>query len=86
MIDGTSTATLNFWSNPEKIDVNIHQDNIEMIYKETSNISHLSAFQNSPQQRVFKIVYSVVDGKWNVSDRIYGKIVPKSDEYYTFND
>jgi len=37
-----------------------------------------------PQERVFKIVYSCVNGKWNKSDRIYGNIISAQDEGYEF--
>ena len=36
------------------------------------------------QPNVFKIVFSCIDGKWNKSDRIYGKIIPPSEESYEF--
>jgi hypothetical protein len=39
-----------------------------------------------PEERVFKIVYSCVDGKWNKSEKIYGKIIPSQKEYYEFED
>ena len=38
-----------------------------------------------PEERIFKIVFSVVDGKWNKSERVYGKIVEAQKEEYTFD-
>jgi hypothetical protein len=37
-------------------------------------------------ERAVKIVYSCVDGKWNKSEPIYGKIIPAQDEYFEFED
>lgn len=31
-----------------------------------------------------KIIYSCIDGKWNKSEPIYGKIIPTQDEYFEF--
>jgi hypothetical protein len=36
------------------------------------------------EQRVFKIVFSCIDGKWNKSERIYGKVVAAKLESYSF--
>ena len=77
-----STTNINIWSNPERVDVIENSDSIEFIYKETSMISYTSF--PPPQVRVFKIVFSCVNGKWNKSERIYGEIVPAEDERYVF--
>lgn len=79
-----STTSTDFWSTPERVDVIENFDNIEFIYKETSMISYTSFPPPPPQERVFKIVFSCVDGKWNKSERIYGKIVPAENERYAF--
>jgi hypothetical protein len=81
---GTSTSNYNLWSNPEFVDVIENNDSIEMIYKETSMICYTSFPAPPPEVRVFKYVFSCVDGKWNKSNRIYGKVVPASDESYEF--
>jgi hypothetical protein len=80
---GTSFTTINTWSTPQRVDVIEYADSIEFIYKETSMLT-LSIYPSPPQERVFKIVYSCVDGKWNKSERIYGKIKPSQEEYYEF--
>ncbi len=82
---GTSTL-INQWSIPERVDVVELSDRIEMIYKETSLITYTSFPAPPPQVRVFKIVFSCVDGKWNKSERIYGEIIPASSEHYSFED
>jgi hypothetical protein len=37
-----------------------------------------------PEQRVFKTVFSCVDGRWNKSERIYGEVVAAKLESYSF--
>jgi len=53
-------------------------DSIELIYKENPNVNYFNQF------KVFKIVFSCKDGKWNKSERIYGSIIPESQEDYEF--
>jgi len=79
---GIHTTTFNPWSEPIRIQINEFPDHIEMIYKQTSMISY--GWNNSPEERVFKIIFSCIDGKWNKSEPIYGKIIPKQEEYYDF--
>tara|TARA_R110000868_G_scaffold3103_2_gene20711 strand:- start:14786 stop:15151 length:366 start_codon:yes stop_codon:yes gene_type:complete len=71
----------------QQLEVKEVGETIEMIYKETLNSNYTTTvyFNFSPEVRVFKIVYSCVDGKWNKSERIYGEIVPAQEEYYNFD-
>jgi hypothetical protein len=80
---GTTTNS-SLWSTPERVDVIENSDSIEFVYKETSMISYTSFPAPPPQVRVFKIVFSCVDGKWNKSERIYGQIVLAENERYVF--
>lgn len=80
---GTSIAS-NTWSYPEMIKVYEVGDSIEMIYKETALFSYASYSSHYIDTRVFKIIYSCIDGKWNKSERIYGQIIPPSEEKYSF--
>jgi hypothetical protein len=81
--NGTETAFANkFWSYPTRIDVIEKTDSIEIIYKETS----LFGGEWKRVERVFKIVFSCVDGKWNKSERIYGQIVPAQPETYVWTE
>jgi len=81
-----TTLISDFWSCPERVAVNENGESIEMIYKQVSTISY-TVYPPLPQaERVFKIVYSCVDGKWNKSEPIFGKIVPMQDEYYEFEN
>jgi hypothetical protein len=81
--DGTTTsAKINLWHSPTLIETNEVGESIEMIYKEVSLISK----NNIKEERVFKIIFSCIDGKWNKSERIYGEIVPPTNEYYNFDN
>ena len=83
----TSTGTVQLfnhtWSNPERLEVNEVGESIEMIYKQTLMTTY-SAYPPLTETRVFKIVYSCIDGKWNKSEPIYGEIIPAQNEYYKF--
>lgn len=79
----TGTAYINTWSNPTRLEVNELNDSIEMIYEETSLISLAVHPPRPPEKRYFKIVFSCVGGKWNKSERIYGKKVERQ-EYFEF--
>ncbi len=86
--NGASTFTINgtsnsLWNLPERLEVNEIGDTIEMIYKETSMVTFTVYPSPPPQERIFKIVYSCKDGKWNKSERIYGREV-KERSYYEF--
>jgi hypothetical protein len=83
---GTSsgTTTINMWTNPQRVDVIELSDKIEFIYKETSMMQLAVYPPRPPQQRVFKIVFTCVDGKWNKSERVYGEIISAKDESYSF--
>lgn len=72
------------WSEPYRYEVDVYDDRIEMIYIQYTCYS----YSPSPpsERRVYKIIYSCVDGKWNVSEPIYGKIVPATEETYEFED
>ena len=61
------------------IDTIVKENSIELVYKEVS-------IWNGLDNRVYKIVYSCLDGKWHKSDRIYGEIILKQviEETYKF--
>lgn len=79
---GTSHA-FNNWGHPERMEVNEYEDRIEIIYKETSIIV-TTGFCSVPEKRVFKIIFSCIDGRWNKSNPVYGKIIAAQDECYEF--
>ena len=81
---GTTEGTL--WTSPEFIKARDTGNSIELIYKQQLMISNLGQFSTQKSERVFKIVYSCVDGKWNKSEPVYGIIIPASAEYYEFED
>jgi len=80
----TFTTSINNWSTPERLEANEVGETIEMIYKQTLSFSYWPA--PPTEERVFKIVYSCIDGKWDKSEPIYGKIVPAQVEYFEFED
>jgi hypothetical protein len=82
----TGTTGINNWNYPERIEVREVGESIEMVYKQTSSFSRTGGLPPYHDTRLFKIVYSCVDGKWNKSEPIYGKIIPTQDEYYEFED
>ena len=84
-VSGSSTTAGYMWSHPTRLEVRELSDSIEMIYEETSLITNTLAIYPPlpPQKRYFKIVFSCVDGKWNKSERIYGKKIERQ-EYFEF--
>lgn len=66
---------------PYLVDTIVKDDCIELIYKQMSNYSN--NWGELPII-VFKIIYSCKDGKWDVSERIYGKIIKATKESYEF--
>ena len=83
-ITSSGTTCFNMWSYPQRLEVNELSDRIEMIFKETSMITLTIHPSPPPEERIFKIVFSCVGGKWNKSERIYGKVIPAQEEYYEF--
>lgn len=77
------TACIYSWDEPILIKTEEVGETIEFIYKQTSRI-YVGLF--SPKERVFKVVYSCKDGKWNKSKPIYGKIIPATEEQYDFDE
>lgn len=80
-----SVGTTNYyqidpWSEPVEISHEILNDSIEFIYKQTK----ISWNYASQEERVFKVIYSCVDGKWNKSERLYGEIIAATEEQYEF--
>jgi len=83
-VSGTSSTTAGFmWSAPTRLQVNERIDSIEMIYEETSLMTLTIYPSPPPEKRYFKIVFSCVDGKWNKSEKIYGKKI-EHQEYFEF--
>ena len=68
---------------PQLLSVNDTNDLVEVTYIETAN-TYISYGYDVPPRRVFKIVYSCIAGKFHKSERIYGNIIPATDEMYEF--
>ena len=80
----SSTTSINQWSEPTLVETNMLQDSIEIIYEEVSNMVLSIYPSRPPEKRHFKIVFSCVDGKWNKSERIYGKKI-EGFSYFEFD-
>ena len=86
---GTSITENNQWGTPQFIEALDTGNSIEFIYKQYStihNLYNIGYMPNQNQCRVFKIVYSCIEGKWHKSEPIYGTVIPASEEYYEFED
>lgn len=89
---GSTFITNNDWRDVRLIDTVVYPDRIELIYKEIYTGTYTSYGYNNVwsgppyEDRVFKKVYSCKDGKWHESDKIYGRIIPPSEETYNFTD
>jgi hypothetical protein len=79
--DVSYTSYSNLWTTPELVETNVLSDSIELIYVRHSLIS---SGWNQGNRQCYKIVYSCVDGKWNVSEPIIGEIFPAAKESYEF--
>jgi hypothetical protein len=83
----TGTTTLKIqpqYSTPNLIRFDEFEDRLEFIYTEDPNIVYSVFPPIRAEKRVFKIIYSCVDGKWNKSEKIYGTIIPAIEEDYEF--
>jgi hypothetical protein len=80
----SSTTSINQWSEPTLVETNMLEDSIEIIYEEVSNMVLSIYPSRPPEKRHFKIVFSCVDGKWNKSERIYGKKI-EGFSYFEFD-
>jgi hypothetical protein len=83
---GTGTCVASSMYNlPIFIEANEVGESIEFIYKESAAVAYITFPPQYPPDRVFKVVFSCKDGKWNKSDRIYGWIIAASNETYKFD-
>ena len=83
---GSGTCTYGLWGAPAKVEINEYTDRIEIVYKQASMATLTSYLSPAPIQRVYKVVFSCKEGKWNKSEPIIGKIIPSQGEYYVFED
>jgi hypothetical protein len=81
----TTETTSSMYNLPVLIEANEVGESVEFTYKEVAAFSYTSFPPSYPPDRVFKIVFSCVNGKWNKSGRIYGRIIAASKETYEFD-
>ena len=84
---GSSETTLivEHWGTPNRISVEEVGESIEMVFEQT--LSYIGYYATQPEtRRVYKIIYSCVDGKWNKSEPVFGRIVPAQCEKFCFDE
>jgi hypothetical protein len=59
-------------------------DTIEMIYIEKTTVLRTTDGESYNDEIPVKFIFSCVDGKWNKSEPIYGKIIPARGEHFKF--
>lgn len=74
-----SKTSHSYWEDPVPIKIEETVGSITITYTEKIFIPY-------EHKRVFKVIFSCVDGKWHKSERIYGDIIPASKESYKFDD
>ena len=77
-----TTTRLDSWGPASLVSTREVGDTLEFVYTQSSMLSR--GFGMQPEERAFKVIYSCVDGKWNRSEPIYGKIIPSIEEQYSF--
>lgn len=82
---GGTSYQFNEWDLPDLVLTSVFPDKIELIYTQNSLVTYTHFDTNYDSRAVFKVVYSCVDGKWHESERIYGTIVPSTQESYNFD-
>jgi len=80
----STTSTLEQYTAPELIDVHEKSESVELIFRQYLQYNLWGGVQPKQETKIFKIIYSVVDGKWHRSDPIPGKVVPAQKESYEF--
>lgn len=80
----TTTSWMEQYGEPKLLSVIDGYGVVEITYIETAMTYIMYGYNDTPPRRVFKIIYSCVDGKFHKSERIYGKIIPATDEMYEF--
>ncbi len=81
----TTYAYIDPWSEPKRVSVEEVGDSVEMVFKQYNRSVYDSWHKPLPEERVYKIIYSCVDGKWNKSEPIFGEIIPATEEEYIFD-
>ena len=60
-------------------------ETIEMIYIEKTSVFRTTDGELYNDEIPVKFIFSCVDGKWNKSEPIYGKIIPAQEETFEFD-
>lgn len=81
----TSDLRFTHFQQRELIDVIENENSVELVYSQMLNITFTTALginENHPQ--IFKIIYSIKNGKWHKSEPIIGTYIPANEEGYEF--
>ena len=79
----TSDYTWRAYSTPVLIDILEGIESLTLVYKQYPNFTTTVGSFNDP--RIYKVVYSIVDGKWHKSEQIEGTYLAAVDEAYSFD-
>jgi len=81
----TTSISISPWGTSVIIKVEEIGESIEITYKQKlMQPEYRVGIENVEYVRVYKIIYSCKNGKWNKSEPIFGHIIPASEEYYIF--
>jgi hypothetical protein len=87
IITGTTTGTFNTL-NPVRLRIFKEAyevgETIEMIYIEKTSVYRTTHGELYNDEIPVKFIFSCIDGKWNKSEPIYGKIIPAQEERFEF--
>lgn len=85
-VPGDISYSTVYHSQPELISTFVKKDSIELIYKQEVEPIFATFLKMNMNPIVYKVIYSCKNGKWHESERIYGEIIPATEEYYEFNE
>lgn len=83
-VPGGISYSIVYHPEPELISTLVKKDSIELIYKQ--EVEQIFETFLNMKPIVYKVIYSCKNGKWHESERIYGEIIPATEEHYEFNE
>lgn len=87
-LSGTSnmiSSSYNPWNAPQLIVFYLKEDKLELIFKQTSNITLTTWPPQTPSPRIYKEVYKAQGDKIVLVETIEGEFIAASEESYTFD-
>lgn len=82
----SGTCTWNMYQDPQLMHTYIYEDRVEQIFMQESNMTYtVGIYQSSsPPPRIYKEVYTIVNGKLAKTATIEGSYIPARGESYEF--